>query len=138
MPQTPIAGFRFKRSSRGAWLVQTAQQPTLGFGSGYDLRVVRSGCGRPELRTESARGSLSLCPSRPCSHVFSLTPSKIHKSLKSNQIKNKAAYESPQGKEPTHIHKLKRCSPRVTGRVSVKGNAPECHGRHHKGQSPGW
>ena len=32
----------FKDQSRGTWVAQLVKYPTLGFGSGHDLRVVRS------------------------------------------------------------------------------------------------
>ena len=50
----------------GAWVAQLVECPTLDFGSGHDLRVMRSnpmsGC---TLGMESAWGSLSSSPSAP-------------------------------------------------------------------------
>ena len=73
---------------RGVWVAQLVEQPTLGFGSGHGLMVVRSS---PVLGSvlsrESACGcSPSLCPSSPYSPTgvlsHSLSLPQISKSLK--------------------------------------------------------
>ena len=67
----------FKGEMRGTWVVQLAKHLTLDFGSGHDLRVMRSSPkSGSTFSMESAWDSLSLslslslCPS-PYSHILS-------------------------------------------------------------------
>ena len=74
--------------SRGAWVAQSVECPTLAFGSGHDLTVVSSS---PEsgsvLSVEPAWDSFSLSLSSPPGHALSL-------SLSLSQRKLKACFES--------------------------------------------
>lgn len=64
----------------GTWVVQSVECSTLGFGSGHDLRVVRSDLALGSiLSLESASNSLSLCPS--CPHSCSLSHKPIMKKM---------------------------------------------------------
>ena len=45
MEQTYPVHSRDQKGSRGAWVAQSVERPTLDFGSGHDLRVVRSSPG---------------------------------------------------------------------------------------------
>ena len=61
-----------KRNKRGDWVVQFAESPTLGFGSGGDLGVLGSGCGG--FCTQSfLKKSLSLCLSPYPPHMLSIS-----------------------------------------------------------------
>jgi len=58
-----------KMQGRGTCVAQSVKHPTLGFGSGCDLRVVGSSGMEPRIKLHTQQGvqlSLSLCPS-PCS-----------------------------------------------------------------------
>jgi len=57
---------------RGTWVAQSVKRPTLGFGSGRDLRVVRwSPASGSALSRESACDSLSPPLSLPTTHALS-------------------------------------------------------------------
>jgi len=84
-----ILGINLKDCRRqwGAWVTQSVKRPALDFGSGHDLRDVRSSpLSGSTLSAESAWDSLSLPLPLPCLHTHTFSFSKIK--LKKNKIKD--------------------------------------------------
>lgn len=76
----------------GVWVAQLVKFPTLDFGSGHDLKVLRSSpVSGSALGGESARDSLSPSPSDPLSvpsPAFSLSNKYINKIFQKKKRRN--------------------------------------------------